>query len=73
MPVPFLLFTVHYSLPEGPISHAARGGNGCQKCRERGYYYLHRNLNDLFLHTLILFRLNHLLNALAGHSISPPE
>ena len=37
-------------------SHATRGGDGRQEGRERGYYHLHRNLNDFLLHTL--FRLN---------------
>ena len=37
---------------EGAAAHAAGRGNRCQKCRERGYYYLHRNLNNPFLHTL---------------------
>ena len=37
---------------EGAAAHAACGRYGRQKCRERGYYYLHRNLNNPFLHTL---------------------
>ena len=32
------------------IPHATRGRDGRQKCRERGYYYLHRNLNKPLLH-----------------------
>ena len=35
---------------ERTVAHAARGGDGRQEGRERGYYYLHRNLNDPFLH-----------------------
>ena len=27
-------------------SHTTRGRNGRQECRERGYYHLHRNLNQ---------------------------
>ena len=37
------------------VAHAARRGDGRQEGGERGYYYLHRNLNDLFLHTLMIF------------------
>ena len=37
---------------ERAAAHAAGRGNRRQKCRERGYYYLHRNLNNPFLHTL---------------------
>ena len=35
---------------ERTVAHAARGGDGRQEGRERGYYYLHRNLNDPLLH-----------------------
>ena len=38
------------------VSHTTRGRNGRQEGCERGYYHLHRNLNDFLLHTL--FRLN---------------
>ena len=37
-------------------SHTTRSGNRRQKCSERGYYNLYRNLNNPLLHTL--FRLN---------------
>ena len=50
----------HYSLftaPQGSQSHAARGRNGRQEGRERGYYYLHRNLNDSLFHTLFVLKL----------------
>ena len=39
---------------EGAVAHAARGCDGRQEGRERGYYNLHRNLNDSLLHTLPL-------------------
>ena len=32
------------------VAHAARGRDGRQEGRECGYYYLHRNLNNSFLH-----------------------
>ena len=39
-----------------PLAHARGGANGREECCERGYYHLHRQLNDaLFLHTRILF------------------
>ena len=34
------------------VTHAARGRDGRQEGRERGYYNLHRNLNKSLLHTL---------------------
>jgi hypothetical protein len=61
MSVPFSrysLFTSHFSLPKGPQSHAARGGDGRQEGRECGYYYLHRNLNDPLLHDYSLFTIH---------------
>ena len=36
-------------------SHATRGGDGRQEGRERGYYNLHRNLNDSLLHNSLIF------------------
>ena len=44
------LFTLHCSLPEGPQAHAARGRNGRQEGRQRGYYHLHRNFDDFLFH-----------------------
>ena len=35
---------------DGPKAHTARGRDGRQEGRERGYYNLHRNLNHSFLH-----------------------
>ena len=32
------------------MPHTTRGRNGRQECRERGYYHLHRNLNNPLLH-----------------------
>ena len=43
------------------VSHAARGRNRCQKCRERGYYYLHRHLNNPLFHTSSLFIIHYSL------------
>ena len=40
-----------FFLLEWSISHAARGCDGRQEGRERGYYYLHRNLDNTLLHT----------------------
>ena len=41
-----------------PISHATRGRDGRQEGRERGYYNLHRNLNETLLHDPILFTIH---------------
>ena len=38
-----------------PIPHAARGRDGRQEGRERGYYHLHPNLNNPFLHSSSLY------------------
>ena len=38
-----------------PIPHTTRGRNRRQKCRERGYYNLHRHLNNSFLHLTQIF------------------
>ena len=35
---------------EGAVAHATRGRDGRQEGRERGYYNLHRNLNNSLLH-----------------------
>ena len=35
---------------EGAVAHATRGRDGRQEGRERGYYNLHRNLNETLLH-----------------------
>ena len=38
------------------MAHATRSPNRRQECCERGYYYLHRQLDDLlFLHTIFRF------------------
>ena len=47
MPAQFLL--------EGAVAHAARGRDGRQEGRERGYYYLHRHLNNPLFHNSSLF------------------
>ena len=45
-----------YLHPDGAMSHATGSPDCRQKCRERGYYHLHRQLNDpLFLHTSPFF------------------
>ena len=50
----FHLFT--FSPLKRPIPHATGRSDCRQKCRERGYYHLHRQLNDpLLLHTRIPF------------------
>ena len=35
---------------ERAVAHTTRGRDGRQEGRERGYYHLHRNLNDTFFH-----------------------
>ena len=42
-------------LLEGAVAHAARGRNGRQEGCERGYYHLHRNLNNPLLHNSSLY------------------
>ena len=37
------------------VPHATRGRDGRQEGRERGYYYLHRNLDDSLLHNFRCF------------------
>jgi hypothetical protein len=52
LPFYFFTFLKHYR----SVAHARRSRNGRQKCCERGYYNLYRNLNkSVRLHTLILF------------------
>ena len=41
------------------VTHTTRGRNRRHKCRERSYYHLHRNLNKLLLHMLILLCIMH--------------
>ena len=36
---------------QGTASHATRRRDGRQEGRERGYYHLHRNLNNSLLHS----------------------
>ena len=44
------------SEPYRSLTHTTRGTNRRQKCRERGYYHLHRQLDhSLLLHDLISF------------------
>ena len=51
MPAQFLIRVIRaIRCLERSVAHAARGRDGRQKCRERGYYYLHRNLNNSLLH-----------------------
>ena len=40
------------------VPHATRGRDGRQEGRERGYYNLHRNLNETLLHDSSLFTLH---------------
>ena len=46
---------------ERAAAHAAGRGNRRQKCRERGYYYLHRHLNNPLLHTSSLLTIHYSL------------
>jgi len=48
--------SLHFSKADRPMPHATRGRDGRQECRERGYYHLHRNLNNL-LHSTSIFSL----------------
>ena len=46
----------HRSDDDRPVAQARRGADGRQKGRERGYYHLHRQLDDaLLLHTIFVF------------------
>ena len=56
----------HYSLPEGPKSHTTGRRNRCQKSRERGYYHLHRHLNESLFHDYSLFTIHHSLAKRSG-------
>ena len=48
----------HRSDDDRPVAQARRGADGRQKGRERGYYHLHRQLDDtLLLHFLLTDRL----------------
>ena len=44
-----------------PLSHATRGRDGRQEGRKRGYYYLHRHLNDPLFHDYSLFTIHYSL------------
>ena len=46
-----------FSERDGSEAHAARGRDGRQEGRERGYYHLHRYLNNPLLHASPPFRL----------------
>ena len=74
------LFTLNLLLERNrAVAHAARGRDGRQEGRERGYYNLHRHLNDPLLHTLVLIkvcstistgttaRIDHQARSLSGH------
>ena len=54
---------------EWPVTHATRGRDGRQECRERGYYHLHRHLNDFLLHTFSLFTVHYSL--FVSEALSP--
>ena len=46
----------HRSDDDRPVAQARRGADGRQEGRERGYYHLHRQLDDaLLLHTIFVF------------------
>ena len=40
---------------EGAVAHATRGRDGRQEGCERGYYNLHRNLNNSLFHSPCLY------------------
>ena len=49
----FILFTSYISHVDRSTAHATRSGDGRQEGGERGYYNLHRNLNQsLLLHNI---------------------
>ena len=51
--IQFSIFNLQFS--KRSVSHAAGRSQCRQECRERGYYHLHRQLDDpLFLHNLLL-------------------
>ena len=53
---PFYLMLSSDLQPNRTVAHATRSPNRRQECRERGYYHLHRQLDDLlFLHTIFRF------------------
>ena len=54
-------FSARGFLLEGAVAHATRGRDGRQEGRERGYYYLHRNLNDPLLHNYSLLIIHYSL------------
>ena len=46
----------HRSDDDRPVAQARSSADGRQEGRERGYYHLHRQLDDsLFLHTICFF------------------
>ena len=50
----FSLYFASWLIPKRPYPHATGRTNRRQKCCERGYYHLHRQLNhSLLLHTRI--------------------
>ena len=56
MPAQFLIRVIRaIRCLERSVAHATRCANRRQKCRERGYYYLHRYLNHSLLHTPRIF------------------
>ena len=63
----FPLSIFHYPLSialQGPQAHATGGGDGRQEGRERGYYNLHRNLNNPLLHNCPLSIVHYQLRSL---------
>ena len=56
----------------GSVTHATRGRNGRQEGRERGYYHLHRNLNESLFHSVLLFIVTQIFTDLHRFHI-PPE
>ena len=59
-----------------PVAQARGGADGRQEGRERGYYHLHRQLDDaLFLHTIFVFffRGMRLLGGAVARGTASPE
>ena len=52
------------------MPHTRGRCDGRQKGRERGYYYLHRNLNDPLLHDYSLFTFHYSLTLVVSETIA---
>ena len=52
------------------VTHAGGRCDGRQEGRESGYYHLHRNLNDPFLHDYSLFTVHYSLTLVIGKAVA---